>query len=33
LPDKAIAEMRAGVAHYVENAKHHAAALNGQTKN
>lgn len=27
LPEKAIAEMRAGVAHYVENARHHAAAL------
>jgi carbonic anhydrase/acetyltransferase-like protein (isoleucine patch superfamily) len=27
LPDKAIAAMRAGVAHYVENARHHAAAL------
>lgn len=27
LPDAAIAGMRHGVAHYVENAKHHAAAL------
>ena len=27
LPDKALAEMQAGVAHYVENARHHAAAL------
>jgi len=27
LPDKAIAQMQAGVAHYVENARHHAAAL------
>jgi carbonic anhydrase/acetyltransferase-like protein (isoleucine patch superfamily) len=27
LPDKAIAEMRRGVAHYVENARAHAAAL------
>lgn len=27
LPDKAIAAMRAGVAHYVENARHHAAAV------
>jgi carbonic anhydrase/acetyltransferase-like protein (isoleucine patch superfamily) len=27
LPDKALAEMRAGVAHYVENAKAHAAAM------
>ncbi|MBD3729985.1 MAG: gamma carbonic anhydrase family protein [Sphingomonadales bacterium] len=26
-PDAAIAEMRLGVAHYVENAKHHAAAI------
>jgi carbonic anhydrase/acetyltransferase-like protein (isoleucine patch superfamily) len=32
LPDKAIAEMQKGVAHYVENAKAHAAALNGQTE-
>jgi carbonic anhydrase/acetyltransferase-like protein (isoleucine patch superfamily) len=32
LPDKAIAEMQQGVAHYVDNAKHHAAALNGQTE-
>ena len=29
LPDKAIAEMQAGVAHYVENARHHAAAIAG----
>jgi carbonic anhydrase/acetyltransferase-like protein (isoleucine patch superfamily) len=29
LPDKAIAGMRVGVEHYVENARHHAAALNG----
>jgi carbonic anhydrase/acetyltransferase-like protein (isoleucine patch superfamily) len=27
LPDKAIEEMRKGVAHYVENARHHAQAL------
>jgi carbonic anhydrase/acetyltransferase-like protein (isoleucine patch superfamily) len=27
LPDAALAEMRAGVEHYVENAKGHAAAL------
>jgi carbonic anhydrase/acetyltransferase-like protein (isoleucine patch superfamily) len=27
LPDKAVAAMQAGVAHYVENARHHAAAL------
>ena len=27
LPDKAIEEMRKGVAHYVENARHHALAL------
>ena len=27
LPDKALAEMRAGVAHYVEKARHHAAAM------
>ena len=32
LPDKAIAEMWAGVAHYVENARHHAAALNGKAE-
>jgi carbonic anhydrase/acetyltransferase-like protein (isoleucine patch superfamily) len=32
LPDKAIEGMRAGVAHYVENARHHAAALNGQVQ-
>jgi carbonic anhydrase/acetyltransferase-like protein (isoleucine patch superfamily) len=32
LPDKAIAEMRAGVAHYVENAKAHAAGLDGQAE-
>ena len=32
LPEKAIAGMRAGVAHYVENAKHHSAALNGQAE-
>ena len=29
LPEKAIAEMRLGVAHYVENAKAHKAALDG----
>jgi carbonic anhydrase/acetyltransferase-like protein (isoleucine patch superfamily) len=29
LPDPAIAEMQAGVAHYVENARHHSAALDG----
>ena len=27
LPDKAIEEMQKGVAHYVENARHHAEAL------
>ena len=27
LPDLALAEMRKGVAHYVENARDHAAAL------
>ena len=27
LPDKAIAGMKLGVAHYAENAKHHAAAI------
>lgn len=27
LPDAAIGEMQVGVAHYVENARHHAAAL------
>ncbi|MCP5395666.1 MAG: gamma carbonic anhydrase family protein [Sphingomonadaceae bacterium] len=27
LPDAAIADMRLGVAHYAENAKHHAAAI------
>jgi carbonic anhydrase/acetyltransferase-like protein (isoleucine patch superfamily) len=32
LPDKAIAEMQKGVAHYVENARAHAAALNGETE-
>ena len=32
LPDPAIAEMQAGVAHYVENARHHAAALDGKTE-
>lgn len=29
LPDKAVAEMQLGVAHYVRNAKDHAAALSG----
>lgn len=29
LPEEAIADMRRGVEHYVENAKHHAAALGG----
>lgn len=29
LPEPAIAEMRAGVAHYVENARHHAKASAG----
>ena len=32
LPDKAIAEMRAGVAHYVENAKAHAAAIDEHSR-
>ena len=27
LQDKALAEMRKGVAHYIENARHHAEAL------
>jgi len=32
LPDKAIGAMQMGVAHYVENARHHAAALkDGET--
>ena len=29
LPDFAVADMQRGVAHYVENARHHAAALSG----
>jgi gamma-carbonic anhydrase len=29
LPGKALAEMQKGVAHYVENARHHSAAVNG----
>ncbi|HTM95284.1 MAG TPA: gamma carbonic anhydrase family protein [Croceibacterium sp.] len=32
LPETAIEGMHAGVSHYVENARHHAAALNGQTE-
>ncbi len=32
LPDKAVERMRAGVEHYVENARYHAAALNGPTQ-
>ena len=32
LDDAAIAGMRMGVAHYAENAKHHAAAVDGATK-
>ncbi len=31
LPDRAIAEMQLGVAHYAENAKHHAAAIAKQS--
>ena len=31
LPEAAIAEMRAGVAHYVENARHHAEAVRAQS--
>jgi carbonic anhydrase/acetyltransferase-like protein (isoleucine patch superfamily) len=31
LPEKALAAMQAGVAHYVENARHHAAALKDGT--
>ncbi|MEZ5710171.1 MAG: gamma carbonic anhydrase family protein [Blastomonas sp.] len=29
LPERAIAEMQAGVAHYVENARHHKGAITG----
>ncbi len=33
LPERAVAEMQLGVAHYVENARHHAAALrDGETQ-
>jgi len=32
LDDRMIAGLQMGVAHYVENAKHHAAALNGQAE-
>jgi gamma-carbonic anhydrase len=32
LEDRALAGLQMGVKHYVENAKHHAAALRGETK-
>jgi len=32
LPERAIAEMRAGVAHYVENGRNHRAALDASIR-